>query len=239
MPLIRATVILRKLTDIPEDAARNVWHFNTGPNPPGTYTTKVGEALEAFYDGISGGLGRSVQRNAGTLGSGPTVEMATVNFGTPGAGDDVVSELFATRIMGLTNPPSGTSLPSECAVALSFRGNVDGLAEEEGNIRPKARRRGRIFLGPVNTGITEEDGSTGELRVLAGWRTVMLNSYNALVNRLGGADSPNVQHVVYSPTTGAMFPVVAAHVDDAFDTIRSRGEKALSRSETAVTQPAL
>lgn len=238
MPIIRATAVLQMDSAETKDEARNVWHFRTGAFPPDDFITKIGEALEAFYDGIAWALSPLVNTGT-TVGRGTLVEMATVNFGAAGSADDVVSELFATRTMNLetlsnTNP----SLPQELACCLSFRGDTDGVPEELGVTRPKSRRRGRVFIGPLNTSVLSAPGA-GRPVVHQTLRDNMLSSYASLVARLGAAGSPNAQHVVYSPTSGEVFPVTVVHVDDAWDIIRGRGTAAGGRSSQVVNQPSI
>jgi hypothetical protein len=104
--------------------------------------------------------------------------------------------------------------PREVALCLSFRGaeNVP-------------RQRGRIFCGPVNAQ-TERPADA--------IRTICLSLATGLAN-IGGT---NVDWCVFSrasvgPTGGladAFHPVKQAWVDDEWDTQRSRGLRATTRS---------
>jgi hypothetical protein len=236
MATLRATVILPKLSGKNEDACRNVWHFSTGGAIGAADTTAVGDGLVAFYQGISQLIASSVPRS----GSASRIEFAEVTRGGAGASDDVVSSLIGTRTFGLTTAGSGTiDLPAECAIALSFRGDVAGLQEEAGLIRPKSRRRGRVFLGPLVALTSAKEAVTNRANVGNDERTLIVNSY--LFNLLEAINGPArvVHHIVYSPTSNQVTPVTLVHVDDAFDTIRSRGEKSVLRSVGVVNQPAL
>jgi hypothetical protein len=104
--------------------------------------------------------------------------------------------------------------PREVALCLSFRG-----AE---NV---ARKRGRIFLGPV---------AGDDPRPTAAQRQQVLDFADGLAN-LGGID---VDWCVYSPTSRAtggtlgdsFSPVKMAWVDDEWDTQRSRGYRSTTRT---------
>lgn len=120
---------------------------------------------------------------------------------------------------------SGTAgFPHEVAVCLSFRGEY-----ESGT--PNARRRGRVFLGPVKRDFGDIDGSD--------WAIPEADRLEiaAAAQVLAAAGNDTAQWSIYSPTTDvlsslddAMVDVVAGWVDNAFDTIRSRGRKTNART---------
>lgn len=127
-------------------------------------------------------------------------------------------------------PASATvsALPSEVACVLSFNANLTGLQEQgeefvENGVtkrrRPKAQRRGRNYWGPFNSSAADE-ASPGRPS------TALRNHLADLGQQLlpGGAIDvlPDTAWVVYSSIAGA-HPVVAGHVDDAWDTQRRRG----------------
>jgi hypothetical protein len=238
MANLRATVCLSKLSGKPEDEVCNVWHFATGGAIITADMDAVGLGLEGFYQQLAVILGKSVSRAA----LAHRIEFAEVTAGGVGPADDTVSTLIATRQFGTPNPgATGTDLPTECAIALSFRGDVTGLAEEGagGLIRPKSRKRGRVFLGPFTASVAQAEAVTNRIRVSATDRDYILNAYNAYL--IAAIDGPAriVNHVVYSTMNATTAKVTNAHVDDAFDTIRSRGEKSDARTSLAVVQPAL
>jgi hypothetical protein len=236
MATLRATVILTKASGKAEDACRNVWHFSTGAAIQQEDEEVVGNSLIAFYKALGSILGASLPRNAAVH----RIELAEVTRGLPGAADDTVSTLIGTRPFALDLAAVGViDMPSEVAIALSFRGDVVGLNEQVGIIRPKSRRRGRIFLGPVVAAAGVREAVTLRTRVHPDTRTAITNAYRDQL--IEGINGPGriVNHIVYSPTSAQVTPVVVAHVDDAFDTIRSRGEKSLERTTQPVVQPPL
>jgi len=125
---------------------------------------------------------------------------------------------------------TGDGLPNECAICLSYRGALgSGLVP--------ARHRGRIFLGPLDGGVVDQ--GTGDTIVDVSVRNAIATAAGALVTTTTSTDCP---WSVFSPTNAgpppwslgdlvvATDPVVAGYVDDAFDTVRSRGGSATSRS---------
>lgn len=122
---------------------------------------------------------------------------------------------------------------AEAAICLSFRGTVQsGMS--------MARRRGRIFIGPLNFQAGLDD--TTFLRPAVLLRSDLCYAGRALSL---AADAIGYTWSVYSPTTAASVPeggggdfpltaIVHFWVDDAFDTIRSRGPAPTSRFQLPV-----
>jgi hypothetical protein len=127
-------------------------------------------------------------------------------------------------------PDASLCLPAEVAICMSYRGTLVSGSNA-------ARRRGRIFLGPVTTDVLLQE--TGEIRVTSACTEGIADLANTLMN---AGDTSTWTWAVFSPTTAGAPPwsageltaatlsVVAGHVDNAFDTIRSRGAAATDRS---------
>ena len=101
------------------------------------------------------------------------------------------------------------SLPSEVALCLSFQG-----ARVAGQFQ--ARRRGRIFIGPIQTTVS----SAG--RPDSPSRTTIVDAAEGLYDDLDLIASAG-SWAVWSTVTATAIPLVDCWVDDAFDTQRSRG----------------
>jgi hypothetical protein len=124
--------------------------------------------------------------------------------------------------------PGSTSLPAELACCLSFRGaSVSG--------EPMARRRGRVYLGPLSEGALGTV-STSDRPVSSSLFAAVDTHYATMVTAWGAVGS-GYEHCVYSPTTDASqtitascIPVELAWMDNAWDVQRRRGAKATSRT---------
>lgn len=106
-------------------------------------------------------------------------------------------------------PTGGNPLPSEVAVCLSFQ-----AAQVSGT--PQARRRGRIYLGPLGASGLDTNGRP----------TSACRSAASAVGASILADSVSNggwSWVVWSPTTGTSSIVTNGWVDNAFDIQRRRG----------------
>ncbi len=85
------------------------------------------------------------------------------------------------------------------------------------------RFRGRIYIGPFTMAYIAERPGTGVIGTLSTLATGLRD--------VGGLD---VDWLLYSPTRNAFSKVTNTWIDDEWDTVRSRGRRALSRT-TAVT----
>ena len=107
---------------------------------------------------------------------------------------------------------SGTGFPNEVAACLSYH-----AAKLSGAIQ--ARRRGRIYLGPLNTS-TGSITPTGDSRPNATFRAAVLSAAGYAALQLAAAGAT---WAVYSPTANTAVKIDVFSIDDAFDTQRRRG----------------
>jgi hypothetical protein len=115
------------------------------------------------------------------------------------------------------------AMPSEVALVNSFQADYSGAAEESGSTRPRARRRGRIYLGPLQQGAASTATNT-ESRPVAAFVTVIKEASEQL---LGDADT---QWGVWSRADAAVRLCIQGYVDNAFDTQRRRGQAPTTRT---------
>lgn len=235
MSIVRATVRLHKNTGEPIDDVINVWHFLTFEPIDAGQATSIFSSLDAFYSGIYSRYSAAMAR--GVLAAN-TIALSQLTEGGPGADDDVTTAaLYEFNGPGVAWPSAGatSNYPSEVACCLSFAGDLEGVPEETGMTRPASRRRGRVYLGPLNVMCNQDAALNTEPRVDAATRLLILTSYQAMIDVLQGLPS-SIFHVVYSPTSGNTYTVKTAFVDDAFDTIRSRGVVSAVRSGVPIVQ---
>jgi hypothetical protein len=104
---------------------------------------------------------------------------------------------------------SGASAAREVSLCLSY------FSE-----RNLPRFRGRLYIGPM-------------VNALERPTPYVVNSLIALADRLAAIGGPDVDWQLYSPTRGAFSKITDVWVDDEWDTIRSRGLRATTRSRKA------
>lgn len=214
MTVKRAIVTIPSTSAIPRDIATNTWHFfGSGDNQD--VLDQIEVDLNGFYHAIDGFLSSACDTTA-------TVKVYNLGDNPP----RVPEVTFDITLV----PDNGNNLPPECAICLSYRGSsVSGI--------PQARRRGRIFLGPLSLDVATNSNDT--VVVTDACRDAIAAAADGLA---GAAADPGSSWAVFSPTSAGVEPwssgdliagtslVVAGYVDNAFDTIRSRGTAATDRS---------
>ena len=147
--------------------------------------------------------------------------------------------------MGLGAPASGyVSLPREVACCVSFRGSYGTRLEDlpfapagpAGDQHPRARVRGRIYVGPLITAVMDRTANTpGTQRIDPDFCSLLANLGAEYLGSTGSDPDGNPvadipwRHVVFSQTEWAATDVNRYDVDDAFDVQRRRGESAGSK----------
>lgn len=206
MAFARVLATLNNDTLQPVDQVTNTWHFQT-PGAVADAGTAILDNLDAFYTAISTYL--------------------SVNL--TGTGDIKIYDLEdpeprAPVFEGDMTFGAGTNgMPNEVSVCLSYQAPIVSGTNQ-------ARRRGRLFIGPLAT--TAQATGTGDMRVASGFRTALVTAAEALMD---DTTLPGLVWSVFSPTTAgtppwsagtlgdSFFTVTNGWVNDAFDTMRSRG----------------
>ena len=221
-PKFRVQVNLERDGGLPKDDSLNVWHFEGD--------SEVGETDRARWDSLVAGLVNRVRtfyqaispvQLASTLSGNGTIRVYDMDDPKP---------RIPRNITPFTMNLGGSALPAEVALCLSFRG-----APLPGGI--PARRRGRVYLGPLSPNITDPP-SGGDVRPGVSNRDTILAAAKIMATGVDGA----ARLAIYSPTSDlnppftdeAFVDVAVMYLDDAFDTQRRRGAAATSRIQTTI-----
>lgn len=186
-----------------EDTIVNNWYFDVTSADEEGNIAPVATALDTFYTTLIALLAGS---HAWTTGRLKVYDIAEPTPRAP-LYDDVLA---------IGGTPASTRLPAECAVCLSFQG------DQTSGVR-QARRRGRVYLGPWGT--AANDSTTG--LISTGVTGAIDTAATALLT--ASATDPDWAWIVWSPTTSTAVPVTNGWVDNAWDTVRSRGIDATTR----------
>lgn len=200
-------------TNLGEDVITNTWYFDggiIGATPADVAEDSEG-ILIAFYNAIDTYF-------PVTVGGTAAGRMRWYNLADPEPRVPVRDTTFAIVDSG------GDGLPHEVAVCLSF-----AAADQAGAVR--ARRRGRIYLGPIRASAAVV--LDGGVRV----QTAAVDAIATAAQTLMNAGDADKHWAIYSPTTQANGATLAdsvndvkkVWVDNAFDIHRSRGQKATYR----------
>lgn len=204
---LQAQVILGTDTNLPEDFVVNTWAFSTlQPAPDLTPAEVIRDGLHAFYGGIDTYL-------SPFLIGWVQIKIYDINAPKPRVPEhDFLTPNVIT--------PGSSPLPEEVAVCLSFRGVlVSGQSP--------ARRRGRVYLGPLTYTALQGDVSNRQ-RVDPGFLEDISTAYADAQTIWSAGD---VVHSVWSRRNDDLVPVTYAWVDNALDTQRRRGPAPSQRHE--------
>jgi hypothetical protein len=214
MTIIRAQIALGHDSGLPEDVTINNLYFDG--NDTDTVATALAAAIDDFFGGAN--VTATVESRLSTQLSGAgTIKFYDMLESTPRVP-------FATKTFTLT--PSATALPGEVACCMSFQASpVSGLNQ--------ARRRGRIFLGPL----ANSNGTTGVMlsntdpQVHANFRTDVCTAASRLKVAANAANAP---WVVWSTVNQTAALINTVWVDNALDTQRRRGLKPTTRTTSSI-----
>lgn len=194
-------VTLNHDSALPEDVTVNAWSFNTGVAKDTTAAIDIVAKLQTFYNAFASRLSASL---AGT-GSVKFYDRADLKPRVP----------WFTGALVIV--PGTSNLASEVSLTLSFSSDViSGV--------PAARRRGRLFLGPLASSVN--DATSG--RPITAAVTEISNAAGVL--QTASANAAGWGWEIYSRTDLIGRDVLRGYVDNAFDTQRRRGLRPTTRT---------
>lgn len=206
---LQVQVVLQATSNILADNATNTWHFYSPLSLDPDDLDNVRDMIEDFY-GSTFGSGVHV----GAFLSKAISNTALVKYYN--MGDPKPRVPIRTDTITLNRPTSGEVLPTEVALVFSFQ------AERQSG-ESQARRRNRLYIGPLGQNACSDDGrpTAGFVAALAKAGRETLQASNASITW---------QWRVYSPTSGDTHLVDNGWVDNAFDTQRRRGVAPTART---------
>lgn len=250
MTVWRAQVSIAAATGIPEDAVTNDFVID---DLDGTTATDGGPltmttALNNFYNtqapGASAPLAFYMSRAASRGASAVSVKYFDITTHLDGSavGSPSWADAFT---LGAVDPSLQAPMPAEVAAKLTLRGvgwqgqPVDvpaGAPGPAGNIHRRARYTGGIYLGPLTFGAMDEADNTGHrVRLKSQFRIDATKAGKRLAEELwAAAPAHSFTLCVWSRKDANVRAVEHVQMDDACDTIRSRGPAASVRNQEAV-----
>lgn len=226
---------LPQLSGLPSDVVEmtaNVGTAGAGFSVPNiaSYVTAFRDFFNNAYAGMTDQLANYIAESVSRSASACQIlayETDDLSGATP-LGSPVGMLSFTMGNAGV-----GKSLPQEVSVVISYNGDLTDVPISAPNptpppltIRPAQRRRGRIFLGPLQD-ISGEDAS-GEFRPTGLFLLDVALAFEGMatdINAIAGDDL-----AVWSKADAAFYPVVGGYIDNAWDTQRRRGLEATSRT---------
>lgn len=200
MALYRTCVILKSATGVIEDASTNTYHFDA--DTVGDLAA-VNSQLQTLYQSMRTHLSPLMAQ------SGHEIKYYRLSDPEPRAPVRIDTFTFTTAL-------SGAPLPTEVAMVVSFQGGASS-----GQVQ--ARRRGRIYFGPMSTSAVDATGFFS-----SAVRTAAVNAWGVLLDASQAATS--WKWSVYSTVNGTGVEVQNGWVENAPDTQRRRGRKSTIRT---------
>lgn len=220
MPVLLHQVRMPFVTNLPKDVTVNTF-WTLGGSDRVQQAEDAADALVDFYteppgggDEIANWLSARISRGA------EACSVVTYDISDPKPRPPIHVRQFS-----MPSASNTASLPDEVALVLSFHG------EPAAGI-PQARRRGRIYLGPLWDG-----AATAAANEPSRPSTTLITQVQAaavtLASTLNGENGAP-QWIVYSRVSANNAPVIGGWVDNAWDTQRRRGADPTTRNTWAV-----
>lgn len=200
-------VILRAQTELKMGAGQEasaptsiLWFDSTTPE---TDVDEIFAAITDAYNSVSGDLSGQVDN------ADHRVRIYDMSDPEPRA--PIFDDTFS-----LVEAPSGSSLPPQCSMVISFQGvRVSGVQQ--------ARRRGRVYIGPLDVSSV---GTTGLLT-----STCVGHGINWAQDMLTASlDATTWNWVVWSRVNESATVITNGWIDNRVDTQRRRSADATSRT---------
>lgn len=194
----------------PSQNTSNTWYFMGAiGSSTADDLAEIHLRLEAFYTGID-----NLIYPAQIVGS--TATETYYDMSDPEPRTPIGSNTIAL------SPSASAAYPSDVSICLSYRADYPSGAN-------RARRRGRVYLGPVASTVSVFVSQQGQ-RVAPAVVTALLAR---AVDLQTTAVTP-ITWAMWSETDGVARPIVEASVDNQLDTRRSRDNAASTRTYQAV-----
>jgi hypothetical protein len=199
--VIRAICTLAAVNGVSKDSCVNVLHFKT--------VSRAGEieeivaSVQAYYDMLSSKIGASISRE-------------TSSVRCYALSDPKPREPLVTASLGMTQP-GNSELPREVGLVTSWQ-----ATEVSGSL--SRRFKGRTFVGPLSGDATLDGDNMS--RPTTGTVAKLVQAANVLLAR----NDANQEFSIYSVTDQVARKVTSGYVDNAWDTVRSRGQRDTIRS---------
>lgn len=216
--LVRAVMV--SSTGLPADNVVNDFAFTGTENPDAAAWADLFGIVSDFYrlqqtntEYVGAYISNAINRSA-------THELQGYNLGAGPGGSPEATEPW----LGPVPTSDANALPTEVAGVLSFHADLTGQLEEAGATRPRARRRGRIYVGPLNI---RAIASTAPPYMLSTDFTLTLRQ--AAVALYDAAIAIGYPWAVWSRADSTLREVIGGWTDNAPDTQRRRGPKSTVR----------
>lgn len=211
--LVRA--VMKTTSGLVEDRVINDFAFRKvgGTTPTEAELDDVFSAVSGFYrtDTTAGSnVGNFI---SSFVDRAQTHELQAYKIQAPPIGSPIYTDAW----LGPASVEGDRNQVNEVAGTVSFHGDLTGVLEESGSTRPRARRRGRLYIGPLRDHAVD---NTSAPRLSALFTTTLRQAIIAMAD---AAAADGWIFSVWSRANSELYAVVGGWTDDAPDTQRRRG----------------
>lgn len=216
----QAQVIFPAVSGLPEDVFTNTLYFFDAAVSKRSHSAVADlleTRMEGFYNVAQGGASARITAAMSRVINWNACILKVYDLG------DAAPRTPEVRTLEFTQPTNTTALPNEVAIVLSYRGG----SGTTGGGSADPRKRGRIFIGPLNqTAGTFTAGVDEDMFINAGPMDSIVKAADWLRDDL----TDELGWLQYSRTNDAFLAVTGGFVNNTFDTQRRRGVAATSRT---------
>jgi hypothetical protein len=213
----RAVVTFQTRDGVPRNYVKNDFIF---ANPVGDPAANLIQFFNNTATGATHPLAYYLSPFLSRAANATTVQL--YNITNPLAGTGVSGPAYQTTLFTLA-ASGGSSLPQEIALVISLHAADSSIPEHGPGTRPKARYRGRVYIGPLSTAALDMDLTSNRCRPLSG--------------TVSDFTKPPIQLLTQDPTWSVwsrkdrtLRPIVGGWVDDDYDVQRRRSTDPTSRT---------
>lgn len=175
-------------------------------------------AILAFWNNVHPTFGRVSQWLSPAVDSGANKCLVRYFRIDDLTGDPPAMSPIIDRPFTMLGPSGGAiGLPAQVAACVSFHGDLTGIPEFGGHQRLRQRRRGRIYIGPLNQYTVTPDVTT-HVPYLEG---SFQHCLSAAAANIATGVLP-LQWSIWSRADATLYPVLGGFVDNSFDVMRKR-----------------
>jgi len=242
--LLFKTVIQSKDASLDPAGCDFVYYQPTISTVTALLANDVSVGINHFYNVLQTGATSAVCQYLGpsldiSRGLGWTAYDITAHLNGSPHGAPIASGNYSIPSVGT----STTVIPEGVAACLSYRGNygtdVEFLRDpvtHKITARPRARHRGRIYLGPLDQIAFQQDSTTKRGRLKTLFMTDIMAQLQGAISITDSA-SNKWQLWHWSKKNASVEPIVQAWVDDRPDYQRRRSDQSTTRSTVTITYP--
>lgn len=222
------------------DPSSNSWVFAVSPGDTTPDTGLMVDAAVSFYNAVGTGmtntisayLAASVSRAANAC-TAKVYDISTHLNGGP-KGSPVYVRNFTLASAAL----STSGLPAGACSTLSFKGAYGTDVEFGTGARPRARDRGRLYIGPLCTSAVDTETTSNRVKLTTAYMAnLALSAEHNILNGTNGTAGHLFNWNVWSRKNAALKVVTDGWIDDRPDYQRRREDLGLHTELFSLSTP--